>query len=77
MVHLKRDRSCEYPNCIRLAVGTCQKKCGRWLCGDHIEKHDCKALDAWLVASPVLNAMPGLGASDVKGPDKDRRKAWR
>lgn len=75
---MSRDHTCEYPNCIHLALETCKKKCGRWLCGEHLKKHSCKTLDAWAVSSPTLNAMASLGALDVKPPDgKDWRLALR
>lgn len=74
---MSRFHTCEYPNCIHQAQETCKKKCGRWLCGKHLQNHSCKMVDAWSVASPTLNAVPSLGAMDVKKPDEDWRKAWR
>jgi hypothetical protein len=71
-----RDHSCVYPNCILLARGTCPN-CHNWLCGVHLDNHDCKKLEAWLTSGPSLNAFRDIKPGDVTPTGKDWREDLR
>ena len=78
---VQRDRTYEYPFCVKTAKETCLK-CHLWLCSgsdtpDHLKSHVCKTTATWVEAAPALNQVLEPRADAFKKRDKEWQEKWR